>query len=118
MAEIRSAVEGARASGRALTGGPGSVSDRGGERADRVGPAPGYLGAVRRARAPRRACAKRYPRSGLFNLNRTEGIRPGKGRLRAALTGGPGRQARVREAVPAVWAVRSESDGGDQTGGG
>jgi hypothetical protein len=27
------------------------------------------------------------------------------GRLRAALTGGPGRQARVREAVPAVRAV-------------
>jgi uncharacterized NAD-dependent epimerase/dehydratase family protein len=34
-----------------------------------------------------------------------------------ALTGGPGRQARVREAVPAVRAVRSESDGGDQTKG-
>jgi hypothetical protein len=26
----------------------------------------------------RRACAKRYPRSELFDLNRTEGIRPGK----------------------------------------
>jgi hypothetical protein len=34
-----------------------------------------------------------------------------------ALTGGQGRQARVREAVPAVLAVRSESDGGDQTRG-
>jgi hypothetical protein len=40
MAEIRSAAEGARASGRALTGWPGSVSDRGGQRADRAGPAP------------------------------------------------------------------------------
>jgi hypothetical protein len=38
--------------------------------------------------------------------------------LRAALTGGPGRQARVREVVPAVRAVRSKSDGGDQTRGG
>jgi hypothetical protein len=34
----------------------------------------------------KRACAKRYPRSGPFDLNRTEGIRPGEGeRLRAAL---------------------------------
>jgi hypothetical protein len=32
-----------------------------------------------------------------------------------ALTGEPGRHARGREAVPAVRAVRSESDGGDQT---
>jgi hypothetical protein len=62
----------------------------------------------------RRACAKRYPRSEPCDQYRTEGIRPGKGRLRAALTGRPGRQARVREAVPAVRAVRSESDGGDQ----
>ena len=59
-AEIRSAAEGARASGRALTSGPGSVSDRGGERADRVGPAPGGLGADRRARAPGCVSAKRY----------------------------------------------------------
>jgi hypothetical protein len=36
--------------------------------------------------------------------------------LWAALTGGTGRQARMREAVPAVRAVRSELDGGDQTG--
>jgi hypothetical protein len=34
-----------------------------------------------------------------------------------ALTGGPGRQALVREAVPAVRAVRSESNGGDQNRG-
>jgi hypothetical protein len=33
-----------------------------------------------------------------------------------ALTGGPWRQARVREAVSTIWAVRSRSDGGDQTG--
>jgi hypothetical protein len=44
-------AEGARASERALTGGPGSVSDRGGEHADRVGPAPEGLGADRQARA-------------------------------------------------------------------
>jgi hypothetical protein len=31
-----------------------------------------------------------------------------------ALTGGSGRRARVREAVPVVRAVRSGSDGGDQ----
>jgi hypothetical protein len=31
-----------------------------------------------------------------------------------ALTGGPRRRARVREAVPAVQAVRSGLDGGDQ----
>jgi hypothetical protein len=36
----------------------------------------------------------------------------GDRRLRATLTGGPGRQACVREAVPTVWAVRSESDVG------
>jgi hypothetical protein len=41
----------------------------------------------------------------------------GDRRLRVALTGGPGCQARVREVVPVVRAVRSESDGGDQTGG-
>jgi hypothetical protein len=35
----------------ALTGGPGSVSDRGGECANRAGPAPEGLGADRRARA-------------------------------------------------------------------
>jgi hypothetical protein len=37
--------------GRALIGGPGGVSDRGGGRTDRAGPAPGDLGADRRARA-------------------------------------------------------------------
>jgi hypothetical protein len=111
-------AEGARASGRALTGGPGSVSDRGGERADRAGLTLGYLGADKRARALGHTCAKRYPWSEPFDLNRTEGVKPGKGRLRAALTSGPGRQARVREEVPAVRAVRSESDGGDQTGEG
>jgi hypothetical protein len=35
-----------------------------------------------------------------------------------ALTGGPGRRARVREAVSVIWAMRSRSDGGDQTGEG
>jgi hypothetical protein len=83
-----------------------------------VGPAPGGLGADRQAKGAGRACAKRYPRSGPFDLNRTKGIRPGKGRPRATLTGGPGHEARVREAVPAVRAMRSVSDGGDQTGEG
>jgi hypothetical protein len=54
MAEIRSATEGARASGRVLTGRPGDVSDRGGGRTDRAGPALGDTGAGR-------ACAKRHP---------------------------------------------------------
>jgi hypothetical protein len=76
---------GARVSERALTGGLGSVSDRGGERADRAGPAPGGLDADRRARASGHECAKRYPCSEPFDLNRTEGIRPGGNRrLRAA----------------------------------
>jgi hypothetical protein len=79
MAEIRSTVEGAHAGGRALTSGAGSVSDRGGERADREGPAPGGLGADRRARTLGHACAKRYPRSGPCDQDRTEGIRLGRG---------------------------------------
>jgi hypothetical protein len=79
---------------------------------------PKDLGADRRAKGAGRTCAKWYPRSRPFDLNRTEGIRPGKGRLRVALTGGPGRQARMHEAVPTVRAVRSESDEGDQTGEG
>jgi hypothetical protein len=41
----------------------------------------------------------------------------GDGRLRAALTGRPGCQARVRKAVPAVRAVRFESDRGVIPGG-
>jgi hypothetical protein len=49
-AEVRSAAEGARAGGRALTGGPGGVSDRGGGRTDRSGLAPGHTGTDRRAR--------------------------------------------------------------------
>jgi hypothetical protein len=40
-----------RAGGRAMTGGPRSVSDRGVKRADRAGSAPGGLGAHRQARA-------------------------------------------------------------------
>jgi hypothetical protein len=68
-----------------LTGGPGaSVTDGG--RTDRAGPAPGDLGADRQAKGAGRACAKRYPRSGPCDQDRTEGIRPGRGeRLRAAL---------------------------------
>jgi hypothetical protein len=67
------------AGGRVLTGGPGSVSDRGGGRNDRAGPAPGDTGTDRRARGAGRACAKRYPRSGLCNQDRTWEIRPREG---------------------------------------
>jgi hypothetical protein len=57
-----------------------------GGRTDRAGPAPGDLGADRQAKGAGRACAKRYPRSGPCDQDRTEGIRPGRGeRLRAAL---------------------------------
>jgi hypothetical protein len=126
-AEIRSAAESARVGGRALTGGTRSVSNRGGERANRAGPAPegkmdGYRGprgselfdpdrtgrgpkgsaavrivrsrldgeksdregraaaggADRRARASYARARSRIPRSGPFDLNWTEGIRPGK----------------------------------------
>jgi hypothetical protein len=67
-----------RAGRRALTGGPGDVTDRGGERTDRAVPAPGDTGAGR-------ACAKRYPRSGSCDQDRTEGIRlGGSEQLRAA----------------------------------
>jgi hypothetical protein len=60
------------------------VSDRGGKRTDQAGPAPGGLGADKRDRESGRACAKRYPWSEPFDLNRTEGIRPGGNRrLRA-----------------------------------
>jgi hypothetical protein len=76
MAEIRSAAEGARGGERALAVGPGGVSDRGGERTDRAGPAPGYTGADRRARGTRRACAKRYLRSGSCDQDRTGEIGP------------------------------------------
>jgi hypothetical protein len=53
---------------------------------DRAGPAPGDLGADRRAKGTGRACVKRYPLSGSCDQDQTEGIRPGRGeRLRAAL---------------------------------
>jgi hypothetical protein len=40
----------------------------------------------RQAKGAGHACAMRYPRSRPFDLNRSEGIRPGRGeRLRAAL---------------------------------
>jgi hypothetical protein len=73
MTKIRSTVEGARAGERALTSRAGSVSHRGGEHADRAGPAPGGLGADRRARALGHACAKRYPQSGPCDQDRTGG---------------------------------------------
>jgi hypothetical protein len=99
--EIRSAAEG----GRALTGGTGSVSDRGGERADRASRAPegkrtatGVRGGSepfdqdRTGRGPRG--------SEPFDQDRTGENQTGKDeRLRVALTSGSGRQARVREAV-------------------
>jgi hypothetical protein len=126
-AEIRSAAEGARACERTLTGGLGSVSDKGGERADRAGPA---------LEGKRMAAGVRGGPSRLIKIGRgvrggpsgSEGVRVVRSRsdggnqtrkderLRAALTGGTGRQACMREAVPAVRAVRSRSDGGYQTG--
>jgi hypothetical protein len=117
MVEIRSAAEGAHGGGLALTGGTGSVSDRGGERTDRAGPAPEGKWTAAGVRAVRSRSdwgseGVRAIRSRSDGENQT-----GKDeRLWVALTGGPGRQARMREAVPAVRAVRSESDEGDQTG--
>jgi hypothetical protein len=68
-----------------LTNGARGVSGRGGGRTDRAGSALEDLGADRRARASGHACAKRYPWSEPFDLNRTEGTRPGGNRwLRAA----------------------------------
>jgi hypothetical protein len=61
-----------------LTDKPGDVSDRGGERTNRAGPASGDTGADRRARGAGLACAKRYPRSGPCDQDQTEGIRPGR----------------------------------------
>jgi hypothetical protein len=64
------------------------------------------MGAERRARGIGLACAKRYPRPGLCDQNRTEGIRPRKGeRLQAALLFSTAvrslelRQARARVAL-------------------
>jgi hypothetical protein len=120
-AEIRSAAEGARAGGRALTSGTGSVSDRGGERTDRAGPAP---------EGKRTATGVRGGLSHSIKIGQggSEGVRAIRSRsdggnqtrkderLRVTLTGGLGRQVRVHEAVPAVQAVRSRSDGRGQTG--
>jgi hypothetical protein len=79
-------VEGARAGRQALTSGPGSVSDRGGERADRAGPAPegnGWLQGSepfdqdRTEGGPRGS--ERGPRgSEPFDQDRTGEIRPGR----------------------------------------
>jgi hypothetical protein len=85
---------------------------------------------------PGRACATRYLRSGPCDQDRTEGIRGmprAQGARARSSTRGPGhairigrrgseagqgRRARVHKAVPAVQAVRSGSNGGDQTGEG
>jgi hypothetical protein len=107
-----------------LTGGTGSVSDRGGERADRAGPVPqgkmdGYRGPRgfepfdrdQTGRGPRGSEGVRAVRSRSDGENQT-----GKDkRLWVTLTGGSGRQARGAKRYPAVRAIRSESDGGDQT---
>jgi hypothetical protein len=91
-AEIRSAVEGAR--GRALTGGTGNVSDRGGESAlTEQGPA---LEGKQTATGVRGGPKGSEP----FDQDRTGKNQTGADeRRRVALTGGPGRQARMREAV-------------------
>jgi hypothetical protein len=80
--EIRPAAEGARAGGRALTGGTGSVSDRGGECADWAGL---VLEGKQMARGVRGGSEPfdqdrtgRGPRgSEPFDQDRTEEIRPG-----------------------------------------
>jgi hypothetical protein len=59
-----------------LTSGARGVSGRGGGCTDRAGPALEDLGADKRARASGHACVKRYPQSGPFDLNQTEGTRP------------------------------------------
>jgi hypothetical protein len=84
--------------GRALTGGTGSVSDRGGERVDRAGPAP---------EGKRTVAGVRAVRSRSYGGNQTKKDE----RLWVALTGGSGRQARVRSGIP-----RSEPCDQDWTG--
>jgi hypothetical protein len=61
-----------------LTSEARGVSGRGGGRTDRAGPTPEDLGADRWAKGAGRACAKRYPRFGPCDQDRTEGIRPGE----------------------------------------
>jgi hypothetical protein len=69
----------------ALTGGPGRQGAR--ERSGTCGLGRAIRIGRRGSEAGKgRACAKRYPRSGSCDQDRTEGIRPGRGeRLRAAL---------------------------------
>ena len=74
--EIRSAAKGARASRRVLTGRPGDVSDIGGGRTDRAGPAPGGVGADRQARAPGARARSGIPRSRPCDQDWTRKIRP------------------------------------------
>jgi hypothetical protein len=78
-------AEGAR--GRASTDKQAKgVSGRGGGRTNRAGLELGDLGADRRARASGARARSSIPRSESCDEDRTEGIRPGRGkRLRAAL---------------------------------
>jgi hypothetical protein len=55
-----------------------SISGRGGEHADRVGPASEDMGADRQARATGARARGGIPWSEPFDLNWMEGIRPGK----------------------------------------
>jgi hypothetical protein len=104
----------ARAGGRALTGGTGSVSDRGGERAlterAQCQRGNGRLQGSEGVRTVRSRSdgegSEGVPRGGgsegfeLFDQDWTGKIQTGTDeRLRVALTGGPGRHARMREAV-------------------
>jgi hypothetical protein len=69
-----------------LTGGPGGVSDKGGGRTDRAGPAPGNMGADRQARGAGCTCAKWYPRSGSCDQRSDGGDQTeGSEQLQAAL---------------------------------
>jgi hypothetical protein len=120
-AKIRSMAEGDRAGGRALIGGPGSVSDRGGESVltERVQRqrGNGWLQGSEGVRIVRSRSDGRGSEGVRAVRSRSDGgNQTGKDeRLRVTLTGETGRQTCVHEAVPAVRAIRSESDGGDQT---
>jgi hypothetical protein len=84
-----------------MTGGTGSVNDRGGERADRAGPAPEGKRTAIGVRAVRsRSYREGSEGSEPFDQDQTGKSQTGTDeRLRVALTGGLGRQTRVCEAV-------------------
>jgi hypothetical protein len=128
MADIRSATDGARTGGRALISGPGvSATEGEGALTERVQRQRGngrlqgsesfdqdQTEGVRRGSKRVRASSSGSERVRVVRSKSNGGNQTGKDeRLRVALTGGTWR---VRHACakryPAVWATRSESDGG------